>query len=180
MKNQSLQDQLLNAGLSNNTKAKQIKTEKRKQSKKQQKNKITAVNETKQQVHDAKKQQQNKDRLLNQQRNEDAEKKQSAGQIVQLIELNKISQDEEGLAYNFTDQNKVKIIYVTEDSRNKIIAGQLAIVKCKKNYVLVNSKVAEKIKQRDKSIIIVQFTEQVTADDNDDYQGFEVPDDLMW
>lgn len=35
-------------------------------------------------------------------------KKQIANQIYQLIDLNKVVKDEEGEAYNFTDQNKVK------------------------------------------------------------------------
>jgi len=181
MKNQSLQDQLLNAGLSNKTKAKQIRTEKRKQSKKQHKNKIVVEDETKQLVQETKAKQLEKDRLLNQQRNEEAEKKQIANQILQLIELNKVAKDEEGLAYNFTDQNKVKIIYVTEDCKTKIISGRLAIVKSKSNYEVVDTRVAEKIKQRNESIVIVQFTEQSDEQDSDDdYQGFEVPDDLMW
>lgn len=180
MKTQSLQDQLLNAGLSNKTKAKQIKTEKRKQSKKQQKNKVVIVDEAKQSLQETKSKQLEKDRLLNQQRNEEAEHKQIASQILQLIELNKIAQDEEGLAYNFTDQNKVKVIYINEESRKKIISGRFAIVKYKSSYEMVDTRVADKIKQRDEGIIIVQFAEQSDEQVDDDYQGFEIPDDLMW
>ncbi|MCK5478167.1 MAG: DUF2058 family protein, partial [Methylococcales bacterium] len=115
MKNQSLQDQLLNAGLTNNTKAKQIRAEKRKQIKKQQKNKVEVIDEAKQLVQEAKAKQIEKDKLLNQQRNQEAEKKQIANQIFQLIELNKLPKDEDGIAYNFTDQNKVKVIYISEE-----------------------------------------------------------------
>ncbi len=182
MKNQSLQDQLLKAGLSNETKAKQVRAEKRKQTQKQRKNKVAIVDETKQNVAEKKAKLVEQDRLLNEERNKQAENKQIINQIFQLIELNKLSQNnEEGIAYNFTDQNKVKIIYIDDECRSNIIKGKLAIVKSKSNYEVVPANVAKKIQQRNEKIIIVLFSEQSDEGiDNDDYQGFEIPDDLMW
>ncbi|MFW5443240.1 MAG: DUF2058 domain-containing protein [Methylococcaceae bacterium] len=180
MKNLSLQDQLLKAGLSNETKAKQIKTEKRKQSKKQQKNKIEVIDETKIRVQEAKAKQIEKDKLLNEQRNIEADKKQIANQILQLIEINKLPKDDDGIAYNFTDQNKVKVIYISEEIRKNIIAGRLAIVKAKASYEVVVVQVAEKIKQRNEQRVIVMFTEKNVMAEDDAYQGYEIPDDLMW
>ncbi len=180
MSNLSLQDQLLKAGLSNDAKAKQIKAEKRKQTKKQRKNKIEVGDETKQLVQENKARQLEKDKLLNQQRNNEAEKKQIANQIIQLIDLNKLAKDDEGAAYQFTDQNKVKSIYISEKIRSKIIGGKLAIVKSKKSYEIVDIKVAEKIKQRDETLVIVLFTETTDSLENDDYQDYKIPDDLMW
>ncbi len=46
MKNISLQDQLLKAGLTNKSKASKVKSQKHKQLKKQRKNKIETVDET--------------------------------------------------------------------------------------------------------------------------------------
>jgi uncharacterized protein YaiL (DUF2058 family) len=180
MKNLSLQDQLLKAGLSNDTKAKQIRTEKRKQAKKQQKNKVEVIDEAKQLVQESKAKQIEKDRELNAQRNIEAEKKQIANQIIQLINLNKLPKDNDGVAYNFTDQNKVKIIYISEQIRNKIIAGRLAIVKAKASYEVVAVEVAEKIKQRNEQLVIVLFTDKTEQTEDDEYQGYEIPDDLMW
>ncbi len=181
MKNSSLQDQLLNAGLVNKTKVKQVRTEKRKQTKKQQKNKIEVVDVTKQLVQEAKAKMIEKDKRLNEQRNRDAEKKQINDQILQLINLNKLPKDDDGIAYNFTDKKKVKVIYIDEEIRNKIIAGKLAIVKAKKNYEVVAVEVAEKIKQRDEKTIIVLFTDNSdNTDEDNDYQDYEIPDDLMW
>jgi len=180
MKNLSLQDQLLKAGLANENKAKQVRAEKRKQTKKQQKNKVGVVNEAKQQLQETKDKQLEKDRLLNQKRNEEADKKQIINQIFQLIDLNKVAQEEEGTAYNFTDQNKVKVIYISDEVRQQIISGRLAIVKAKKSYEVVPVPVAEKIKQRDEKVIIVLFTENTDTVEVDDYQGYEIPDDLMW
>ena len=180
MKNLSLQDQLLKAGLTNDAKAKKIRTDKRKQTKKQQKNKVEIVNEAKQLVQDAKAKQLEKDKQLNQQRNIEAEKKQIANQILQLIELNKLPKDEDGIAYNFTDQNKVKVIYISEETRNKIISGSFAIVKSKVNYEVVAAEVAEKIKQRDEHTVTVLFEGKSDMAEDDEYKDYEIPDDLMW
>lgn len=181
MKNLSLQDQLLKAGLTNDNKVKQVRAEKRKQTKKLNKNKVTVVDEAKQLAQEAKSKQIEKDKALNEQRNKEAEKKQIANQIIQLIELNKLAKDQEAdIAYNFTDQNKVKVIYVSEEIRNKIIAGRLAVVKAKSSYEVVAVEVANKIKQRDQQVVIVLFTEQTDVIEDDEYQGYEIPDDLMW
>ncbi len=180
MKNLSLQDQLLKAGLTSNAKAKQIKTEKRKQTQKQRKNKVEIVDEAKQLAQKAKAKQIEKDRLLNEQRNKEAEKKQIANQIIQLIDLNKLAKSDDGVAYNFTDKNIVKVIYISGEIRNSIISGKLAIVKSGTRYEVVPSKVAEKIKQRDEQTIIVSFVDTSEMSEDNEYQGFEVPDDLMW
>lgn len=180
MKNLSLQDQLLKTGLTNETKAKQVRSEKRKQAKKQQKNKIEVVNEAKQSLQQSKAKQVEKDRVLNQQHHEEAEKKQIINQIFQLIDLNKIQKDNEGEAYSFTDQKKVKSIYITDHVRKQIISGRLAIVKSKTSYEVVPASVAEKIKQRDELVVIVLFTDKLEAAEENEYQGYEIPDDLMW
>ncbi len=181
MKNLSLQDQLLKAGLSNANKAKQVRAEKRKQTKKLNKNKVQVVDEAKQLAQETKAKQIEKDKALNQQRNKELEKKQIANQIVQLIELNKLPKgDESAIAYHFTDQKKVKTLYISEEIRNKITAGKLAIVKSKAGYEVVAVEVANKIKQRNEQVVIVLFDEQTDELEGDEYQGYEVPDDLMW
>ncbi len=180
MKNQSLQDQLLKSGLANNNQAKKIRTEKRKQSKKQQKNKVEVIDEAKLLVQEAKAKQIEKDKLLNEKKNQIAEKKQITNQINQFIELNKLAKDDNGSAYQFTDNNKVKSIVVSEDIRNKIIAGRLAIVKSGVHYEVVAAKVAEKIQQRNNNVVIVLFAEKPDKEIDDDYQDYEIPDDLMW
>ncbi|MCF6205114.1 MAG: DUF2058 domain-containing protein [Methylococcaceae bacterium] len=180
MKNLSLQDQLLKAGLTSNNKAKQVRAEKRKQTKQQQKNKTEFVNEAKQSSQENKGKQVEKDRQLNRQRDQEAEKKQIADQIIQLINLNKLPKDNNGEAYNFTDEKKVKSIYISEDIRNSIINGKLAIVKLRKTYEVVSVKVAEKIKQRDEHIVIVMFSDNPSSIEDDEYSAFEVPDDLIW
>ncbi len=176
----SLQDQLLKAGLANETKAKQVRAEKRKQTKKQQKNKVEQVNVAQQQLQETKAKQQEKDRLLNEQRNKEAEKKQISNQILQLVNLNKLPKDgEDAIAYNFNDKNTVKTVYVEDNIRSQIIAGKLAIVKVAHSYEVVPAQVAEKISQRDADAVIVLFKEKDQSVD-DEYKDYEIPDDLMW
>jgi uncharacterized protein YaiL (DUF2058 family) len=179
----SLQDQLLKSGLVNQTKLKQVKAEKRKQTRKQQKNKITIENEAKQLAEKTRAEQAEKDRLLNEQRNLQAAKKQQANQVAQLIEANKLPQDEDGIPYRFTDDNKVKDIYVSEAVRKKIISGRLAIVRAKTGYEVVASEVAEKIRQVESTTVVVLFEnteEQQETSEDDPYKDFEIPDDLIW
>lgn len=180
MKNTSLQDQLLKAGLTSNAKAKEVKSNKKKQTKMQRKNKVEPVDEAKQLAEEAKTKQLEKDRLLNSQRDKAAQEKQIANQIVQLINLNKLPKSDDGVAYNFTDQHKVKTIYISEELRNKIIIGKMTIVKTGISYEVVPSKVADKIRQRDEQVIIVSFADTGEPSEDVEYHGFEIPDDLMW
>ena len=53
-----------------------------------------------------------RDRLLNLQRKEEQEKKAIVAQIKQLIESNKIDRKEADVAYQFTDDKKIKKLYV--------------------------------------------------------------------
>lgn len=181
MNNQSLQDQLLNAGLTSEAKAKQLRTEKRKQSKKQKNKKVNVVDEVKQLAKDAKEKQVQKDRQLNEQRNKENERKNISHQVQQLISLNKLEKDgEDDLPYHFTDASRVKTIYIAEDIRDGIVCGRLAIVKSETDYEVVSAQIAEKIKSRDEESIIVHFTENESSLEDEQYKNFQVPDDLMW
>ena len=179
MKNISLQDQLLKAGLTSKSKAHKAKTQKHKQIKQKQKNKIEVVDDAALLAKQAKLKQQEKDRLLNEKRNQQAEQKQIAGQITQLISLNKLPKDADGDTFNFTQDNKVKAIYIDEALRQRIVAGTAVIVDLGKTYEVVPVVVAEKIAQRDKGRVI--YLEDVTPlAEDDEYADYAVPDDLMW
>jgi len=176
----TLQEQLLKSGLTSDAKAKQIRSEKHKQAKQQRKNNIAGEDEAKRLVQQAKAQQAEKDRELSLIRKEQAEQKERAAQVRQLIELNRQPQDEEGVAYHFTDQNKVKTVYVSEALRDQISKGRMAIVKGDLRYEIVAAEVAEKIKSRQADCVLV-FNEPNTKTEADDpYAAYQVPDDLMW
>ena len=165
----SLQEQLLKSGLVSSAKAKNIKSDKYKQEQLKRNNNIAVVDEAKELVQKALAEKVERDRELNL-------------QIKQLIDLNKQPQDADGFAYNFTDDNKVKTLYVSENMRDSIIKGRLAIVKLANKYEVVAADVAHKISQRDAASVIVYYEQGAETSDTkeDPYAAFEVPDDLMW
>ncbi len=176
----SLQEQLLKAGLSSKTKAKTVKTNKRKQVKAQRKNNVTVTDDTKTSLENAKREQVEKDRQLNQDKQQHAEKKAINAQIKQLIDLNKVPQDKEGEAYNFSDHNKIKKVYVSSEVRIQISAGRLAIVKIQQRYEIVPAEIALKIRQRDDACVLLLNDCKENIEETDLYADYQIPDDLMW
>ena len=177
----SLQDQLLKAGLVGKKQANNIKKEQHKKKKSKQKSKEASVDETKVSAQQAIQEKAERDRQLNLERKAEADKKALVAQIKQLIEINKIAKGEGEVGYNFTDNNKIKKIYVTEQIQSDISRGRLAIVKLNDNYELVPKAIAEKIQARDESFVLLCVENaQQEVDEDDPYADYQIPDDLMW
>lgn len=177
----SLQEQLLKSGLVSAAQAKTAKTNKHKQEQLQRKNNVLVSDEAKELAQKARAEQLARDAELNQQRQQQELKKQLLAQVKQLIEQNKLTRDEDGVAYRFTDNNKVKTLYVAETMRLQLINGQLAIVKLDKGYEVVTAEVAKKISERNADSVLVHNESVVSVEQSDDpYAGYAVPDDLMW
>lgn len=177
----SLQEQLLKSGLVSAAQAKSVKSDKRKQTQQQRKNKVEVVDEAKEMAQKAQAEKIERDRELNQLRQQQEEQKQLAAQIKQLIELNRLPTEPEGQAYNFTDDNKVKRLYVSKVMRDQIAEGRLAIVKLGTNYEVVPVDTAKKIQSRDAGCVIVLNEQNKAADAADDaYAEHQIPDDLIW
>ena len=178
----SLQEQLLKSGLATETKAKEVKAEKRKQGKQQRNNGVEIVDEIKLDLEQARKQQADRDRELNQLRKQAEEEKALIAQIRQIVEQNRIAQDENGIAYKFNDGNKVKSLYVEEKVRLALINGRAGIVRYDKSYEIVPAEVALKIQgcQAESVLVLNQDVDGAAGSEVDPYAGFEVPDDLVW
>lgn len=173
----------MKSGLVTTAQAKTAKTDKRKQTQQQRKNNsVPLVDETKELVQKAQAEKAERDRELNQLIKRQEELKQLNAQVKQLIELNKQPKDDDGLAFHFSDKNKIKTLYVSEFMREQIISGHLAVVKLDENYEVVSSEVADKIRLRDTaSVIVLNEQSSNTKDDSEDpYADYQVPDDLMW
>jgi uncharacterized protein YaiL (DUF2058 family) len=178
----SLQDQLLKAGLVDKKKAKQVQNAKKKHAKQQHKSKQKTVDEVKLQAQQTRQQQVERDRQLNAERKASAEKKAITAQIKQLIETNRIPREGEQ-AYSFADNNKIKKIYVDKRMHKQLERGLLAIVVFGDGYEVVASPVAAKIAQRnEQSVVLINDPKANAEPDTDDdyYSQFEIPDDLMW
>jgi uncharacterized protein len=176
----SLQEQLLKAGIVDKKKAKQVEQEKRKQTKQSHKGQ-TQVNEAKELAKKALAEKTARDREINRQREAEAELKAIAAQIKQLIEVNRIDRQGGETAYQFTDGTKIKKIYVSPTLHNQLSKGLIAVVRLNDQYELVPAVVADKISQRDESIVLVQNQASKDEIDEDDYYAdYKIPDDLMW
>lgn len=176
----AFQDQFLKMGLTDKKKVKNADKERIKKLKQKQKNKVEEVDPVKLQAQKAQQEKVERDRQLNLQRKQEAEAKAVAAQIRQLIEMNRQPRGNGELSYSFTDGSKVKNLYVTESQQKQLSNGRLAIAKLDDQYELVPASVAEKIRQRGAEYIILCNEVQETADADDPYADYQIPDDLMW
>ncbi len=182
----SLQEQLLQAGLTDKKKVSKVKREKHKKVKQKQKHKKQAVevDENKIAAEQARLQKQEKDRQLNLQAKQAAEEKAVKAQIKQMIEVNKQPKGKGDIACNFTDGTLIKRIYVDQKTQNRISAGKLAIAKLNDGYEIIPMPVADKISMRDETCIVYRAdleTQQSTDSEEDDwYADYQIPDDLTW
>lgn len=179
----SLQDQLLNAGMVDKKKAKKFEKDKRKQAKQLPKGQKLA-NEAREQAQQTLNEKAQRDKETNRALQERVQVKAIAAQIKQLIEVNRLDRSKGDVAFQFVDGKKIKKMHISALFQNQLGKGQIAIVKLGELYELVPTAVAEKIKQRDESLVVM-LTENsgVNAnqeDEDDPYADFKIPDDLMW
>lgn len=183
----SLQDQLLKAGLGDKQKANRIKQEKRKKAKQAKKHKIVETDETKESVQAAAEAKKAKDRELNAKRKEEAEQKAVLAQIKQLITINRQAKNDGEVVLNFTDDNKIKRLYVSDKTQKAVTKGKLAVVRFEDGYELVPTPVADKISERDEQVVVYRADQlpdeperQSSSEEDDWYADYEIPDDLTW
>ena len=174
----SLQDQLLKAGLANNKQA--AKARKAQNNKRKQKAAGVAVASESEIL--AKKAQQEKaerDRELNRKKQQEAEAKAVQAQIRQLVEMNRLEERGE-IEFSFTDESLVKTLMLQEKDRTQLINGRLAILRLDGNYEIVPRPVADKIAERDESVLVLLNTQSEDDAADDEYADYKIPDDLIW
>ena len=174
----SLQDQLLGLGVANKKQVNAAKKNKRIATKKKHKQGVDETLEYKAQLERKRLEKIEQDRLLNQQKNEEAQKKAIQAQIYQLIDMNQVNIKGEE-SYQFVNAGKIQKLYVSDIAQTQLANGQLVLVAFHDDVKAVGSKVADKIKQRDESMILLH-NEKTVPDDDDPYADFQIPDDLMW
>jgi len=149
----SLQDQLLKAGLADKASAKQARADKRKKQKQKNKQKQPVVDEATIAAQQAAEEKKARSRELNQLQQQEREKRSIIAQVRQLITVNKQPRNGETLL-NFTHDNVVKRLYVSEEMHKQVTKGRLAVVLLDDAYELVPAPVADKIAQRDEASVI--------------------------
>lgn len=179
----------MKSGLVTTAQARTAKSEKHKQVQQQRHNNVQVADEAKRMVQQALAEKAERDKELNRLKLEQEERKQIAAQVRQLIESHRIAIDEGAIeefddshAYHFTDQNKVKKLFVPKAMRDQISSGKLAIVRLRRRYEVVPVDIAGKIRERDPASVIVwnDASAQAVQPSDDPYAQYQIPDDLMW
>ena len=179
----SLQDQLMKAGLVNAQKLKQTKTDKRKENRQAQGN-PTAQEEIRQRVQEEAAEKARRDRELNLQRQEEVRRREEENSIRQLIHSHRLTRAGGDIAFNFQDKERLRRIYVTAEQQRALVSGRLALVRQDADTELVPREVAENLLTRQASLVLVLNHPEVrggqeTAED-DPYAAYQSPDDLIW
>ena len=177
----SLQEQLLGVGLVDKKKVRKLKAETLQHKQKVKKGKVAATDQG-ERLDELKRQREqkvDKDRALNLERQKLAEQKAVQGQIRQMIDQNRVRKESGDIAYHFTDNKKVKQLYISQSMHDDLSRGRLAIIKLDEQYELIPEPVAVKINERDSSYVLV-CNNRVESVDDDPYADFQIPDDLMW
>lgn len=176
---QSLQDQLLKAGLISKDKANKVKKEKHQNRPKGKK--APQLSESQRLAREAAARDAARARQINLERTEDSRRKDLAAQVDQLIREHKLDRAGGEIAYKFTQGSAIRQIMVTQALQEKVVAGQLAIVSLNGRFELVPEQVALRIEERVAgTVVLLNPRQPQTADAEDPYADYKVPDDLMW
>jgi uncharacterized protein YaiL (DUF2058 family) len=123
-----------------------------------------------------------RDRELNRKKEEKAARRARAVAINQLVEQNRIPrvEDESPEFYHFVDAAKVRRIAIKDNTRDRILRGELLVARYRGFFALVSKEGAEKIRAIDANAVLDTKAEPKPADENDPYKDFVVPDDIKW
>jgi uncharacterized protein len=176
----TLQDQFLKIGLVDK---KQVNTLKKAQHKqKSAQGKKETANDGKIQAQQALVEKKERSRQLNLKKNEESKERETAAQIRQLIDSNRVSMAAGETPYNFIDDNKIKRLLLNKETIEQLSGGSLAIVRQAGEYLIVPAEIALKVQKFNRKLVVVFHTRQniPSADHEDPYAEFQVPEDLIW
>jgi len=167
----SLRDQLLQAGFKDKSPNRKKKQAKSGQTKPKSKNAKATSNQA------------NNGKGKNQSQGKDeaaaiAERKRIKAEIKVLIESSAIKDIAGEIPYNFVLGKKVRQLFVNEAAQKKLTSGEVVITRLNGNTHLIPADQAADILKLNPDWAIVDNKNSDTTDG--DYNGFDVPDDLMW
>ena len=83
--------------------------------------------------------------------------------------------------FHFARGERVKRLYVSEDQRRRLSNGELAIVGFRGRHHLVPRPAGERVRELRPEVFVFIATERTEADAvAEGYEGYEVPDELVW
>jgi uncharacterized protein YaiL (DUF2058 family) len=121
-----------------------------------------------------------RDQELNRRREDKAQRRARIAQIEQIIEQNRVPRLETEDYYSFIDGKKIRRMSVDAQRREQLTRGELVIVRYRGHYAVVPAPIAERIRERDANMVVPLVQPKTSAEPEDAYKDFVVPDDLMW
>lgn len=180
-KGNPLQEQLLKAGLVKKSKLAEVARE---QNKARHGKGPAAPSEIQREAERARAEKAERDRALDAERKAQARTTELRAQARQIITDRKVPRTGE-IEYRFNAGGAIRTVLVNDDLKKKLVAGALVIVQLDDRYELLPRVAAEKVRERDASLIVLDHGQPAdaatsTSEDDDYYAQFKVPDDLMW
>lgn len=176
----SLQDQFLKAGLVDKNKAKKLHQDKAQQKKIERRTGSESVDEARLAALEVQRKNAERARELNAQRDAAAAQKAVFAQILQMVQTNRQSKGTGDITYYYTHGTKIDKIYVSAEVQTHLIAGRLMIVCIEGKTELLPRVIAEKIAERDESLVVRVKKTTTEVEEDDPYAAFQIPDDFTW
>jgi uncharacterized protein YaiL (DUF2058 family) len=178
----SLREQLLAAGFGKKKAAEQAERKSRDQQRiaREHQQRVAKEQQRVAQTQAAQAEKAARAKALQQRRQEEADRKERWTQIKQLIEQHRLPKVESDEYFNFVARGKVRRMAVDAPLRERIISGELVIVRCEGKHDVVPRDIGERIRGYDaRAVVALQDSTNAPAED-DPYKDYVVPDDLKW
>ncbi len=177
----SLQDQLLKAGLIKQGEARNVRAGKRRQ-RKRTGNKRTEPNAEISLAAAEMARKRDADRERNRKIEEKRQRKALYQRFSKQVEAAQLNVDEAEIPYYFERRKRIKSIYVTAEQQGALNERKLAVVGVGPRHYLVPAELAIKIRSLTDNIFVhleEGTTKEAPAED-EPYAAYAVPDDLRW
>lgn len=176
----SLQEQLLKAGLVTERQARDTRQTQRKDRKSGK-----PRDDAGQRAAAKRRQEQlDRDRALNDKKEAERRERELRMQIRDMVLAASLNQDDADVPYNVLHGSKVRRIYVTQEQRDGLVAGTCAVATARGRHHVIPAEVARKIAAMMPAYFVYNAAAGAAGDAevraDDPYAEYKVPDDLMW
>lgn len=182
---ESLQDQLLKAGLASKEQAKDAQRERRERRRSKNRRKggkaaksDTTADQAARQAQQAQAEKRRRDRELNRQREAAKAAKSGRAAVQQMIRRVRVDDNRGEVAFHFAVGKVIKRILVTEHQARSLAEGRLAVVALDREYALVPRETGEKVREQYPQALVL--LNEPGGEDDAAYAEHPIPDDLMW
>ena len=178
----SLQDQLLKAGLVSrdklNDSRQQVKRKRKRSGGKAPSDPQSTAAQKRRLEH------QQRDKRLNAERDKQRKDQEQRLQIRELVLANSLNVADADQLFNVVRDGRIRRVYVTAEQRLQLSNGTLAVTIAKGRNHIVSIEVADKVRSLLPGYFVSLSSEsdspKASNEIDDEYADFKVPDDLVW